>query len=501
MPQITVSTNELASTGGVPTNTGACFVAGTTDQGPPTGGPPYVRCASVQDYVNAFGARSSTSAALYDFIDEFFHDGGSTAVAYVTNVTDSTATTASLVLEDSGAFPTVQVSAKTPGTAGNDIHIDVENTGSDFTILIEDSTGDVLESHGPFTTTAELFADTSEYVTFVQATGTGNTTNIPANLASTPLAGGADASDLTDSSYVSALANFPASLGPGTVCLPGRTSATVWNGLDAHALQNNRFSVKDMVDSSSAATVVSAAQAQTVDSASGYGMFIQGSLVLPGITPGTTRTCPGSAAVAALRAQVAATANQNVAPAGRRWPLTYPFGFTEYFGPLPALSLPTGSFSQADVNTMSAGGVNCFANYYGALCLFGFVTPISKTVDAEFWQASSVVERMNLVAQGQAILANYLFDDIDDATITALTGDLSALGQAEYAAGALYGSTPSDAFTVLTGSPVNTAATAQAGQLNAQMQVRLTKYADTVNLLISVVPITEQVAQPTTNAA
>jgi hypothetical protein len=496
-PQITVSTNELASTGGVPTGTGVVFAAGTTDSGPPAGGAPYVLCQSLAAYVNAFGARSNTSAALYDFLDEVFHDGGTAATAYITRVSDSTATTASVTLSDAAGHPTVVVTAQTPGAGGDATFLTVAQSGGQFTVAVEDSSGDILEEHGPYTATSALFADaTSEYVTFSQATATGNTTAIPVVVSSpVALAGGADASDLTDASHVTALGNFPASLGPGTVCLPGKTSVTAWNGLDAHAQANNRFSVKDMADASSSSAAVAAARAQTVDAASGYGMFIQGSLILPGVVPNTTRTVAGSAAVAALRAQVAATPNQNTAPAGERWPLNYPQGFTTFFGPSPATSLPSGQFAQSDVNTMTAGGVNCFANFFGTLCLFGFVTPLVN--DAVFNQASSVAERMNLVAQGEAILANYLFDNIDQATIDNLYGALSTLGQSEYAAGALYGDTPSDAFSVLTAAPINSTATAQAGGLYAQMEARFDKYADRVGLQITAVAITGQVIQPT----
>ena len=54
---------------------------------------------------------------------------------------------------------------------------------------------------------------------------------------------------------------------------------------------------------------------------------------------------------------------------------------------------------------------------------------------------------------------------------------------------------PSDAFSVMTGPPVNTGATAQAGALNAQMQARLTPYVDAANLLITVVPLVSPVNQ------
>ena len=566
MPKINILNSEVSG-GGVPTGTGTAFVAGVTDAGPPPGGSAFKACWSLTDFTNAFGARSSTSAAVYDFLNEFFQDGALGAVAYVTRVTDSTATTAALTLSDPNANPTVVVSAVTPGLAGNSTYIVVTTgSGSTFTanttssspnlanisssknigagtpvsgtgiptgtyivsvnvsaktavmsanatatntavtitpgtatVLVEDSQGDVLETHGPYATTAQLFADTSStYVSFAQSAGSGFTDLLPATLAATPLSGGADASDLTDSSHVAALANFPAQLGQGTVCLPGKVSLTAWQGLLAHAQANNRFAVLDMTDSTSSAQVnASAAQLGTPSNAS-YGMLIQGSLILPGITPGTTRTAAGSAAVAALRSRVAAQANTAQAPSGENWPLNYPLTFTTFFGPVPQGQVNGGCFQQSDVDAMELAGVNCFANFYGTPCLFGLVTPVSRFSDETFWQFPASCERMNLNALSTRILAKYLFDPIDTNTIDAMHGDLQAMAAAEEAAGALFDLDGNLAFSVLTAAPVNTATTAAAGQLNAQLYVRLTPGADTVNLTIGVVPVTQQVPAPVT---
>jgi hypothetical protein len=580
MPQVIVTTTELTSLSGVATNTGTAFVAGACDQGPPAGGPSYVQCQSLAQYVTAFGPRTSTSATLYDWLDEFFHDGGQGAVAYVTRVTDNTATSATLTLNDGLASPkpTVAITAATAGLAGNTTYVQVLNgtaatftagaTGSStaltavssftnigvgtkvtgtgvpagtyiasvtpgsstatlsqaftgstgtvtftpatFTVEVEDSLGNVLETWGPFNLTSQLFAvTTSAFVTFAQSTGSGNTTNQPAVAAATALSGGADASDLTDSSHVAALANFPAALGPGQVALPGKTSATAWSGLVTHATGNNRYAVLDMTDGTAAAAVTQAAQGGWTTSTSA--LLIQGSLTLPPYGTSTAnRTVAGSAAVCALRAQVGATRNQNAAPIGLQWlakgpGLKYPIGFTAYYGPLAGTT--AGTFSAADVQTMETAGINCFANLRGpsgsALCLYGFVASVGPAGDVVFWQASAAVERMNLTYLCQLLGNKYLGANIDPSTITALGNDLNGIGSAEYNAGALSNIKPdgtfgtaNDAFTVLIGSPVNTAATAQAGQLNAQLQVRLTPYADKVTFGIQVVALTSQVTQP-----
>ena len=57
--------------------------------------------------------------------------------------------------------------------------------------------------------------------------------------------------------------------------------------------------------------------------------------------------------------------------------------------------------------------------------------------------------------------------------------------------GALYGDTPADAFVVNVGSPVNTPATIAAGELNAQASVRMSPFAQYVQILLTAVPTTQ----------
>jgi hypothetical protein len=144
---------------------------------------------------------------------------------------------------------------------------------------------------------------------------------------------------------------------------------------------------------------------------------------------------------------------------------------------------------------MEQGGINCFANFYGTLCLYGFVTPVPQTTDAVYWQSSATCERMSLVNDGSAAVAPFLFDTIDGAgnTISAFTAALKTVLQNHWSAGALYGTTAADAGVVNVGPPINTPATAAAGQLNANLQVRISPYADSVLVVITTVPLTATV--------
>jgi hypothetical protein len=481
---VVVNTNELPQpSSGVPTSTGTLFAVGLTDQGPTTP----TKCQTITDYTSVYGPRSATSATLYDALDTYFHEGG--ANAYVGRVSGSSAAAAALTLQDSAPHPTVTVTFKTAGVNGNNVFVVVSVASSKYTVTLQDANANVLETHGPFLNSAgnaPLLAETSNLVNFTQATGSGNTTAAPVALTATALTGGLNpsGSDVADANVVTTLANFPSTLGPGQVTAPGKTTATVWNGLVAHAVANNRFALLNLSDSAVAATQIGSAGAITATAVqAGYAFFIASSVVVPGVTPGTTRTVTGDVVVAALRSQVSSTGNDNQAPAGRNWPLQYVTSFTNTYSP-------------TDINTLNAAGINVFANRYGVLCLFGFSTYVPATTDSIYWQASAACERMALVADAQAIGEQYLFDTLDgrQLTLTAFQGALQGLIAQHWRNNALFGAAATDAGSVAVSAPVNTAATMAAGQLNAAMQVRISPFAQLVTVTITAVAVTQTVS-------
>ena len=551
---VSVSTSELALSGGVPTTTGTAFFAGNTDGGSATAG---TLCRSISDFLTSMSTqylgRTTFNATMYDTVDTFFREGGQQC--YVVRDVDGTEVAATLTLQDSVPHPTVVVTSKYSGAAGNNYNVVVTQanaptftmtttnssanvtavssfaniaagtpisgtniaantyvasvnvaastlvlsiaaTGSSsptvtpvtFTVQITDPTGVVLETHGPFINTAALYADTtSTIVTFAQSAGGGFTIMSPKALTQTTLATGANGTP-TDANAVTALASFASTLGPGTVALPGRANTTAWNGLLAHAAANNRFAALDMADSTSTSTLVTATGTTSTNANASYGAFFTSTAVIPGLTAGTTRTVPASAVVAALRAQVAATGNDNQMPAGANWPLVYVSSFTnEAFA----------TFGQSGINTLQAAGINTFALYQAKLCLFGFQTPVPSSTEPIFWQANCSCERMSLVANAAQLAGPFLFQAIDgqQLTLTHLQGQLQGMIAKHWQAKALYGANATDAGSVNVLAPVNTTATAQAGQLNAQLQVRLTPSALTVPLGIQFVPVTQTITQ------
>jgi hypothetical protein len=533
---VTVTNTEAQTPSGPPTTTGVAFFVGLADEGPTTP----VGVNSIAAAAAVIGPRSSTNSVLYDALDAFFHEGGT--YAYIVRVDDNTAVAAALTLNDATPHPTVVVTADTPGIDGDNVYVavirgsgttftgtttstsptvsavssfanigvgtPVSGTGipagtyvsavnpgastltlsanatasgtgvtitpATFTVEIEDSAGDILESHGPYITTAQLIADTSsEYVTFSQSSGSGNTTNVPVASSAAALTGGANPNDISASSYAAALNNIPASLGPGQVAVPGQSNATVWAALAAHAYTNNRYALIDLADNSSASAVV-AALAGNIGQHTGHVLPVAGSPIIPGVTPGTTRTVAASAVAAALCARVAATGNDNQMPCGINWPLNYVTGFTE-------------TYNTADTNTLEAAGINTWANRYGTLCLFGFVS--AAATDKVFWQANCGRERMALTADALEDAEGYLFDPIDGQglTVAALAGKLQGTIAAHWAAKALFGANATDAGSVDTSG--NTPTTAAAGQLLATLTVNLTESALQVPITIVYEPL------------
>jgi hypothetical protein len=550
----TVTTQSLALSGGVPTTTGTLFVVGQADGGS-AATPTIVRSIGdfISNFATSFAARTPNNAILYDTVDVFFREGGQQA--YVLRALAGTEVASTLTLNSATPNPTVLVTAKYAGTQGNNFNVvitvsnnatftantttttpnltaissftnigvgtPVSGTGipantyilsvnvaaatavmsanatatasgvvitpTGFVLTLQDPNANVLETHpatGNFINTAALYLDlTSTLVNFAQSAGGGNTPMSPATLAATPLAGGTNATP-TDAQAVTALATFSASLGPGTVALPGRTTTTAWNGLLAHAQGNNRWAPLDIADSTSTGTLVAAIGTTGTAANASYGAYFTSSAIVPGLVPGTTRTVPASAVVAGLRARVAATGNDNQTPAGVNWPLFYVSSFTnEAFA----------TYGASGINTLNSSGINVFANRGGVLCLFGAVSPVSQNTDSIFWQFAPATERMALVANASAIAEPFLFSVLDGQGITLsnFRGQLQGLIQAHWRSRALYGLTATLAGAVNVDPPINTAATAAAGQLNAQLKVRLSPTAQTVSITVMFVPTTQ----------
>ena len=492
---VSVQTTEVPPAVGSGYNTQNAFIAAFTDWGP-VGQP--IAVTSLSNGASQLGTpsgsanpasfRTSTCATAYDAIDALLgEDGTARPTIYVSRVVHATAASATIALAPTAALT---LTAKYPGLGGNGIYVAVNNTGSAYTITLTDAAGNVLVTSPSLTTLAEgvAWAATTSYVT---ATSSGST--LPTTASATAMSGGTDnrgSATITD--WQTALAVFGASLGPGQVFAPGQTETGlpgISSALGLHAQTYNRVAIRSMEDGVSASQLITNLGSFGTSGVASYVGAWGGNRNLPGITPGTTRSISPDAVIAGLCARAdAQTGNPNTAAAGTNWRLVYATDPTSM-----VTGAPTDTYSLADLQTLNAAGINTFQTIDGVPCNYGFVTPELSTTDAVYWQFNHSRLRMAIVAQCQLIGQPYVFAQIDGQGSLAnqFKGAIQAYLLGLYNQGALYGATAQDAFSVDTGPDVNTPATIAAGQLNAAITCSFSPFAQNVQFLVNVVPITQ----------
>lgn len=485
LPDVVVNVRSAVTPRTPPTDTGTAFFSGVTERGTIARSVPL---RSLQDFIDRFGARLSTSV-LYDAIETYFAEGGSKL--YVTRVFGSGAVAATRNLLDAGAGVSLVVTAgqfgdADPGTWGNSLKVAVVTVTGGYRIDVYRTIAgsDVLqESSYTLVTQADAVAwarSNSKFVTIAL----GATALVPAAAAAAALSTGTDGAAVADSDWQLALDLHAAELGPGQIVAPGRTTSAGQLQLLAHAQGRNRFALLDFPDSASRATLVAAAQALYTAPNNGrrYGQPAAPWDVIPGLTALTTRTVPPSARLAAQYARNDVLGNPNVAAAGRNGTARF------------VLDLSQPAWTDADRQALNEAGVTVSRRRFGnAIVTYGMRTLADQTTDVQWSMAPNVRCVMGYVADAQAIGDTHEFDQVDGQgrALSAFRGQLMAAANDLFAVGALFGSTPAEAFYVDTGSAINTPTTMQAGEMHAQVALRTSPSAERVVIDVVKYPITQ----------
>ena len=283
-----------------------------------------------------------------------------------------------------------------------------------------------------------------------------------------------------------ALGFFPEGLGPGQVSVIGGTIDSASSILAVnHAVNYNRCAILDIPASFDPGDAVTELEAyadaiEAVDT-QGYAAIFGSYVSVPppaGAAGGSLRTVTAAPVVAALCARVDQTGNPNQAAAGRHLPLQY-------------VSSLEHNLTLANQEIALDFGVNFFAEVYGVLENYGFQTTVDQSPNTPFWQFNCSRMRMAMVARAKQIGENFLFKTIDGqgALAASLKGSLDAMMLEFYAAGAVYGRTPAEAFFVDTGPGVNTIDSISAGQLRAVCSAVLSLHAKAVEIELVSVPV------------
>jgi phage tail sheath protein FI len=465
---------------GAPTNTGKAFFVGITEKGSATA-PIFIN--NMGEYITYLGARQ-TYDTLYDELETFFREGGAEAV--VARVIGPTPVTAFKVFNNSTAVATLRIEAKNPGAWGNSLKVGIlAGTVSGYRITVTDLSDVLIETSPDLADKAAAIA-WSQFSNYVTASdpGTGPGT-IPAVVATAALGGVGtdDHTNIVDANWATALAVLSPDLGPGQVLAPSRTTGTGHQQLLDHAAANNRFALLDGVDTTTSATYLAAAATDRALANAKYGMFLAPWVQVPGLTPGTYRDVPPSAFVAGLIARSDLAYSANVPAAGNNGQALFAVA-------------AKATFTDAVREQLNTGGVNVIRNMFSGVRMYGWVTPVDRLVVPAWWNAGNVRLQMKIVALAREVAERHVFKVIDGQGFeyAAFKGDLVGILRPLYDSGDLYGDTPEHAFHVDTSAAINTPALAAAGTLKAVISLRMSPYAELVQIEIVKTAITEAVA-------
>jgi hypothetical protein len=463
-------------------DTDPAFIAALFEKGPQTA----QLITSIDQAQTVFGKDTAyTQAASY--LEAYFRIGGNRA--WVSRIVGPTVLAASITFNGTGAVASVKFTANDVGAYANSYRAAmIAPISAGIRFQLTDAAGNILVQSPDLADKAAVLAYTgaAKYGTFSSA-GAGT---IPVAVALANLTGGTDDNtNVTDTQRTAALARFTAAMGPGQVLLPGDVRQQAATLLGIHGAANNRWPLPDMPDSTTAATITSAATALVADANAQImqpvAVWGQGPAIVSG---GTLRDIPPSIMQAAIIArQDRLTGNPNQPTAADN-------------GIVPWIVGLKSSFTDAELDAFTDAGVNYFVDLYGngQYRQMGNRTLANPTTNRLYLQASNGRLDMLIRARGKLIADRYVHKQIDayGHTASKYGGDLTIMLSRLRGMDALFplvdgnGDEIDPGYVVDTStgpensSAVNKPSTTAAGQLIAVIGARRTPGADLVYLKI-----------------
>lgn len=297
----------------------------------------------------------------------------------------------------------------------------------------------------------------------------------------------APAPQLVDAGVAAALDALNKGYGPGQVFVADDALAAVPDthaALLAHAAATNRVAILEAPIATDAATLAAIGTALQSNADARYGALFAPRATIGGIASATTRDVGYAALVAGMIARSDALNNPNVPAAGSN-------GVS-----LCALDL-TERYTDAEYETLNEAGVDMARLIYGGVETYGWRSLVDPDgPDSQWLNFGNARLNMAIVAQAEAIGEHYVFAQLDGRgrKVSQFGGELSAMLDAFYIAGGLYGADADDAYRVNVSATVNTPETLANGELHAVLEVRMSPFAELVVIEIVKVATTEALA-------
>lgn len=448
---------------------GTAFMIGASDRGPSDKA---LLVASIADYAVKFGARSGGSL-LYDGVSAFFNEGGGRL--YVSRVIGSGSVSASI------AFGTMTARAASPGTWANGMKVDSVAPGVTGTgVVITVTLGGVVVDRSPVMSTndeAIAWSANRDYVRFTGPAGT-----LPVAGTTATLASGANGSAAVAADYDTALARFTHDLGPGQVLAPGLTTATTQKSVLAHCDAQRRVALLDLPDTSDPTALTAAKDLLAGTSGVRMASLWAPWATYPADTPPATVTVPFSAAEAGIISRNDRAGNPNLPAAGVNGVARLALGLSQ-------------TYTDAQREALNNYGICLAKPIYGEVRAYGYRTASVPTDTNWLWFSNSRTI-MAIAYECEAVAESYVLQQIDGRgqLFSRFNKDLAGVCMKYYDLGALYGSTPDEAFKVDTGPGVNTITTIKNGEVHGVVKVKTSPASEWVQIDVVKVPVDRAVA-------
>lgn len=505
---------------GAATDTSVGFFVGEAAHGPVD---ETVLVRSLDSFVERLGDRINPPG-LYDSVEAFFRDRGSRA--YVRRLVPPDAK----VAKATSTTPAFVVTATEPGEWGNELTLALTATPAVLVAprrlaLVEEpappepakrsrgkastrddeaengENGDEAEAEmaavyvavrrGP--TVLERSASTVATVGELTAwSATSRYVRVTGTAATVLVAGTVDLEDGEDGTLpvtsapilLDAVLGFDPALGPGQLQAPAKFAPAQHEALLRGAEFGNRVAYLDAdpaLDEAGLTAHVNTLRTLDVDR---FGGLFAPRAVVPGRAPSTFRTIPWSGIQAGLTAFRDGFGNPAQPAAGS-------FGISRW-----AVDLER-EYSDDERERLMLAGVNTARIVQSSVRAYGFRSLVDPEGPRRGWlQLSGVRVAMAIKSEADEIAERYVFAVLDGRKrkIAEFGGELGGLCLRYFAADALYGDTAEDAFRVETGDAVNTPESIADGQLRAILLLKVSPFAEFVEVQIVKQAITEALA-------
>lgn len=476
MPGVIVTT--AVRTGPTNTQTAATatmFVAGLTERGPD--GTVHL-VTSLSDFEDIFGG-AITAGWTHETIQTFFEEGG--ARAYVSRVVSSTATEATLGLENSASDVVITLTAAGKGTWSHSgvltAAVTQPSAGTNFRIAVylNDNLVFRTATHTSVAAAVNEINNSAVAALYVTATDEGET-GIPDVAAAANFSGGADGGAIASADVTDAIDLFTENLGPGAVCAPGYNADAVRAALVEHAAGNRRIAILGFDSDETVSGAITSAEIVSGGDNAEFAAFFYPWVKIP--DGSLTKTVPCEGYVCAKRALVHNTYGSWNPYAGERSEAKF-------------VTQPAVVLSKAEAESLDAGLVNAIKVISGTTRIYGARSASEDTDNFRFIIAREVLNQ--IVHEAEIALEALLFLPIDGrrSTFSRVAATLTGIMDRIRVGGGLYeafdatGKQLDPGYTVQVNDSINPLTQLATGVIKAKIGARVSSIGDRIEVEIT----------------